>query len=361
MIPPSARPLKRIAIINDIAGVGSLQTKILNDAGYDAAFIDLPKPAAAWPWLAKLAAMPYRLALYVPIIRRLRRSDYDLVHIHFVSQGFIGILIGKPFVLHAHGHDVRTNLSNPLLRWISRLAMKHAIAIFYVTPDLRQYLAGYAGKAFLLPNPLPPVFFENVQPPTRLRRVLIFTRLDPIKGPQELFSVADELSGLVDVTTISWGLLASRLRAQHSGRIQFIDRVSPDRVPALIDQFDAVIGQMKLGILSLSELEAMARGRMVFMRLDRSLYADDPPPVVDVASGDELVRELRRLQSDPEEMRRISDAGREWVRRRHGLDGYLTVLRRGYADAGDAGDRTAEDAPAPVPVATLVSVDGHEV
>src|ERR1700716_141407 len=123
----------RIAIVNDVAGVGSLQAKLLNAAGYSATFIDLPKPGASLPLWAKLFVLPVRLARYIPIIRHLRRGNYDLVHIHFVSQGFIGLLVGKPFYIHAHGHDLHTNMSNPLLRWVSRQAMNRARAIFYVT------------------------------------------------------------------------------------------------------------------------------------------------------------------------------------------------------------------------------------
>ena len=341
----------RVAVVNDIAGTGSLQTRILNDAGYSAAFVDLPKPGAALPWLLKALVMPYRLARYMPIIRHLRRSRYDLVHIHFVSQGFIGILIGKPFVLHAHGHDVRSNLSNPFLRWISRAAMKRAKAIFYVTPDLAPFVAEFADKSYLLPNPLEPSFFENVQPPKELRRVFIFSRLEPIKGSDELFTAVRPLSTLVDITTIAWGVSAAELQARFGDCVHFIELVPHDKVPALIDRFDAVVGQMKLGILSLSELEAMARGRIVFMRLGRSLYSDDPPPVVDVDGAGPLVEAVRRLQADPAEMRRISDAGREWVARRHGVDGYLKILRRGYG---------ASD-PEPIPLPTLVSTDAREV
>ena len=186
--------VKRIAIINDVAGVGSLQTRILNGAGYEAAFFDLPKPAASWPLYAKLLVLPARLTAYIPIVWKLRRGRYDLIHIHFVSQGFIGLLIGKPFVIQAHGHDLHTNMNNPLLRWISRLAMKHARAIFYVTPDLSKYLADFASKSYLLPNPLDQAFFEGVETPTRLRKVLIFTRLYPIKGPKEVFASAPTLS-----------------------------------------------------------------------------------------------------------------------------------------------------------------------
>jgi glycosyltransferase involved in cell wall biosynthesis len=322
---------RRIAIVNDVAGVGSLQAKVLNAAGYSADFIDLPKPGASWPFLAKLLVLPVRLVQYIPIIRQLRDTNYDFVHIHFVSQGFIGPLSGKPYFLHAHGHDLHTNMSNPLLRWVSRRAMKGARAIFYVTPDLAQYLTEFRSKSYLLPNPLEPEFLAGVKTPTVLRKVLIFTRLYPVKGPEEIFEASPQLAESVELTAISWGPMAGRMRERFGRFVKFIDRVPHQQVASLIDGFDAVIGQMKLGILSLSELEAMARGRIVFMRLDQSLYADDPPPVVTIDGGDDLVAAIRRLQNDPGEIARLSGAGREWVARRHGLESYLEVLREGYS------------------------------
>jgi len=346
--------VKRIAIINDVAGVGSLQTRILNGAGYEAAFFDLPKPAASWPLYAKLLVIPARLTAYIPIVWKLRRGRYDLIHIHFVSQGFIGLLIGKPFVIQAHGHDLHTNMNNPLLRWISRLAMKHARAIFYVTPDLSKYLADFASKSYLLPNPLDQAFFEGVETPTRLRKMLIFTRLYPIKGPKEVFASAPTLSMLVELTAIAWGPLAGQLRERFNHFVKFINRVPHRQVPALIDTFDAVVGQMKLGILSLSELEAMARGRVVFMRLDRSLYADDPPPVIDVSDGTALVDAVRRLQGDPDEFRRVSDAGRKWVAGHHGLESYLKVLAVGYALVEPVGELVVVPLPVTGSVVELV-------
>jgi len=342
--------IRRVAVVNDVARVGRLQTRNLNAEGYEADFIDLPKPGASWPLFAKLLILPARLFAYLPIVWHLRRTPYDVVHVHFVSQGFIGLLSGKPYVVHGHGHDLHTNMRNPLLRWISRLGMKHAKAIFYVTPDLAPYVAEFSNKAFLLPNPLEPELFQGVRPPSQLRKMFIFTRLYPIKGAELIFAVAPQITALVELSALAWGPLAPQLREQHGERVKFIERIPHDEVPALIDRFDAVIGQMRLGILSLSELEAMARGRVVFMRLDGSLYPDDPPPVVRVESGHELVEAIRNLQADPAEMRRISDAGRAWVAKHHGLAGYFEILRRGYG--------TPE--PAPMPETETVPVGAHD-
>ena len=324
----------RVAVVNDIVGVGSMQARTLSAAGYAADFMDLPKPGASLPFFAKLLLLPVRLVAYIPVIWRLRRTPYDWLHIHFVSQGFIALLAGKPYFIHGHGADLHSNLKNPLLRWVSRLSMQKSMAVFYVTPDLLPYVTEFQSKAYLLPNPLEPAFFENLHQPAGLRKVLIFTRLYPIKGPEEIFAATPELSQLVSLTAISWGPMSAGLRDRYGKFVTFVDRVPHEQVPQMVDGFDAVIGQMRLGILSLSELESMARGRVVFMHLDRSLYEGDPPPVVDVADAAGLVSAVRQLQQDPDEMGRLSEAGRDWVARNHGVANYLKILRGVYATTG---------------------------
>jgi len=331
----------RLAVVNDVAGVGRLQASVLRNAGYDVDFIDLPKPGALWPLYAKVLVLPVRLALYVPVVWRLRRTPYAWLHIHFLSYGWIGLLSGKTYYLHGHGYDVHTNLGHPLVGWISRAGMRGARAIFFVTPDLAPYLAGFGDKAHLLPNPLEPAFFEGVHSPTRLEKVLLFTRLYPIKAPEEVFEAAPELSKSVRLAAIDWGPLAPTLRERYGGYVEFMERVPHDEAPALVDRFDAVIGQMKLGILSLSELEGMARGRVVFMRLDLSLYPDDPPPVIHVENAAELVAAIRRLQHDPEELTRLQSEGQAWIARHHTADAHLRVLRAVFGQSEATHERSA--------------------
>lgn len=335
---PLKESLPRIAIVNDVAGVGQLQARVLRDAGYEVDFIDLPKPGASLPLQAKLLIAPWRLIVYLPVIWRLRRTPYAWLHIHFLSYGVLGILAGKRYYVHGHGHDVHTSLSRPVIGWLSRVGMRHAEAIFYVTPDLARYLSDFKAKAFLLPNPLEPAFFAGVHLPRQLESLLLFTRLYPIKAPEEVFEATPELSRTASVAAIAWGPLTASLRERYGAHVRFIERVPHAEAPALIDRFDAVIGQMKLGILSLSELEALARGRVVFMHLDRSLYPDDPPPVVEVDGAASLVAAVRRLQQDPLERERLSTAGRAWIARHHTAESHLRVLRTVFGEP--AGETT---------------------
>ena len=323
--------MPRVAVVNDIAGVATTEVSALRAAGWDAYFHEVRRIGARWPRWAKVAAAPLRLALTVPLILRLRRGRYDIVHVHFVSQGFLGALSGRPFVLHAHGSDLHQNLSNPVYRAWTRMWMRRARAILYVTPNLKPYLNEFAAKARLVPNPVDTKRFAGIQPPSALRSVLIFMRLEPIKGARKVFDAVDELSRSVAISAMAWGQLTDELRRAHGSSVTFLDPVPHDEVPALIGRFDAVVGQMEQGVPGLSELEAMSAARPVFMRLD---FADgDPPPVVNVAGTSELVAAVARLRDQPKAMVPLGEAGRAWVERRHGLKPHIDALTEIYREA----------------------------
>jgi glycosyltransferase involved in cell wall biosynthesis len=320
----------RIAIVNDIAGVAQLEVAGLRHAGWDVDFYELPKPGASWPVWAKALTLPVRLAMYLPVVLSLRRGRYDLVHVHFVSQGVVGAASGRPFFLHAHGSDLHLNMRNALMRWWSRAWMKRARGVFYVTPNLAGFVASLGPKAKLVPNPVETALFAAVPTPHRVENVLVFMRLEPIKGAEIAFEAADQIAGVVSLAALDWGPQAAGYRGRHAKHVHFIPPVPHGDVPELLAHYDAVIGQLAQGVPGLSELEAMAAGRVVLMRLDADLFPGDAPPVVNVRSGKEIVAALDRLRGDAAEVRRLSEAGRAWVERNHGIDAHVQTLIESY-------------------------------
>jgi glycosyltransferase involved in cell wall biosynthesis len=317
-----------VAVVNDIVGVASAEVSILRSAGVHVDHLRVPLFGASLSRPLKTLAMPVRLVGYLPIILRLRRGRYDIVHVHFVSQGIVGVASGRPYVLHAHGSDLHQNFKRPLLRWLSNRLLGRASAILYVTPNLQKYLTPFAGRARLVGNPIatgPPV-----SPPAAIKRALIFARLEPIKGVQLIFDGLEEFARLVEVTAINWGPRAGQYRRQYGSVVRFIDPVPASGVMGLLQTFDVVIGQMHQGILSLSELEALAAGRPVLTRINLALYADDPPPVIRVENAAEIASALRRLAREPALLRQTVEEGQAWVRRNHGIAGHRAVLMDTY-------------------------------
>jgi glycosyltransferase involved in cell wall biosynthesis/O-antigen ligase len=325
----SQRGGARIAMVHDIAGVAKVQAEILRGAGHAVDLIALPELGASWRWPAKALAIPFRLSLYLPAILKLRSDRYDVVHVHWLSQGIVGLLAGRPFFSQAHGSDLHVNLRNPVLARLTRSVLESAEVVFYVTPNLPAYVPEFKSKLLYLPNP---VLVEAVAEaaPGALARALIFTRLAEVKGVDRIFPAVERLRRSVEVTALDWGPLSTEYRQRYAGPVRFVSPVPHEEIRAFLGQFDVVIGQMHQGSLGLSELEAMAVGRPVITGIDWSLYPHDPPPVIAAANADDIVAAVERLKNDGAELARLSREGREWVRRNHGYAHHLQLLESAY-------------------------------
>jgi glycosyltransferase involved in cell wall biosynthesis len=322
----------RIALVHDIAGVATTQARLLREAGHEVDQIALSELGASWSWPAKAGTIPFRLAAYLPVVLKLRRARYDIVHIHWLTQGVIGSMISRPFFAQAHGSDLHVNLRNPLLRVVTHSVLERAQLVFYVTPNLRAYASEFDSKLRYLPNPVDVSALQRgAVPITGVSRVLIFARLDPVKGVDEIYGAAERLSRTVELTGLDWGPIRREYVKRYQGLVQFVPPVPHDQVGDFLQKFDVVIGQMHQGILSLSELEAMAAGRPVITGIDWSLYSkDDPPPVIGVMDADGIVAAVEKLRSDKEDVARLFREGPAWVERNHGFARHLKLLEEAY-------------------------------
>lgn len=323
----------RIALVHDIAGVAVLQAKILRGAGYDVDHMRLSEFGAAWRWPLKILAIPIRLAAYLPIVWRLRRTAYDVIHVHWASQGIVGILAGKPFVLQVHGSDLHVNLGIRGVRVWTHAMLDRARTILYVTPNLAAYLRGYEAKVHFLPNPVDVDDLDEHAPPQDVANVLIFTRLDEVKGPRVIFDAVEQLRGEFRFTGLDWGPQRAAYITRYRGDVDFVGRVPHAEIGAFLRRFDVVVGQMRQGILSLSEIEALGAGRPVVTGVDWSLYGADPPPVLEAASPEAIVDALRRLRDEAGLAVRLSREGPKWARRNHGFELHLRLLEAAYFGA----------------------------
>jgi glycosyltransferase involved in cell wall biosynthesis len=321
--------LARIALVHDVAGVAAVQAELLRGAGHDVDEIRLPTFGARLKWPAKALALPFRFSAYLPAVNQLRRRRYDVVHIHWLANGIVGVLARGSFFAQAHGSDVHRNLGNPIYRWVSRAVLRNAKAVFYVTPNLPAYMTGYREKLVYLPNPVD-IGELPASAPSTVSKVLIFTRLDPIKGVDRIFPAVARLREVAEVTALEWGPLAHEYVRDYEGSVRFVKTIPHTEVGAFLGRFDLVIGQMKQGILSLMEIEALGAGRPLITGIDWSLYPEDPPPLIAASNADAIVAAVERLRGDVAELARLSREGREWVVRNHGYAHHLKLLEAAY-------------------------------
>lgn len=323
--------MARIALVHDVAGVAQVQAELLRSAGHEVDQIELPDIGAAWTWPFKGAALPFRLAAYLPTVLRLRSRSYDVVHVHWLTHGIVGVLSGRDFFVQAHGSDLHLNLNNPVYRRVTRAALRGARKIFYVTPNLKAYLGGYEDKLVYLPNPVDlRGIAAGFTAPTKVDKVLIFTRLDPVKGVGQIFPAVESLSKSFELTALDWGPLAASYVKRYRQQVKFVPTVPHERIGPFLQQFDLVIGQMRQGILSLMEIEALAAGRPVVTGINRDFYRADPPPVLDAADPPAIVAAVESARSQPERLAQLSQEGRDWALRNHSYAHHLQLLQAAY-------------------------------
>jgi glycosyltransferase involved in cell wall biosynthesis len=304
----------RIVHVNDVASVGPTLVQGLRAVGHDARFVDVPKIAARWPYPWKLAAFPARLAWLAGLGLRLRRNRVDLVHIHYASQAVLGPLSSRPYVVHCHGTDVRG--ATPTSRWGRSIApwLRRAVGVVYATPDLEPWVRSFRSDALLLPGPVDTnVFRPQLAEPTA--DVLVSTRLDPIKGADQIVAAARDLLRRRPSTTftvIDQGSETGAMRAALGSSGRFLPPQPHSSMPELLARHRVFVGQFGLGIVSQAEVEALAAGVPVVSRLE-SRYAADAPPIVGSGNGREAAAQMERLLDGSADRAQVASTGRAWA------------------------------------------------
>jgi len=94
------------------------------------------------------------LAPILQMIRKIRASQADLVHVNYIRSPAIAawLSLKRPYVLHAHGDDVRYGLG-----WKQKLALRSSSLNFYATVDL----VNKVPHSFLIPQPIDPAIFNE--------------------------------------------------------------------------------------------------------------------------------------------------------------------------------------------------------
>lgn len=309
----------RVAVINDIASVGSEIGAGLRARGHT---VDLFMPrlvgARLHPHLKPLTA-PVRALDWLDLVRRLRAGRYDLVHIHYAYLGNVGVLGRFPYLLHCHGSDVRelTALSRPL----ARHALRHANHVFYATPDLAEAVARWRPDAEFLPNPIDTATFAPRTPPSTQTAVWIACALTKVKGAGQILQACRILADAAPDLVV--GATAGGEYSEAFNRLPNVilyARQPRSRLPAVIDRHGIVIGQVRVGSAGMAELEALSCGRPVVMRFEHEGAYSEPPPFVKASDPEAIAAAVLRLAADPSERDRLGEAGRAWVVRHHGLD-----------------------------------------
>jgi hypothetical protein len=216
-------------------------------------------------WLARLGA---------------RAARHDLLHVHSGSVVQHTRLVPRRFALHLHGTDIRTLQYEPGWQAVLDWGLRHAVHVFYSTPDLAAHTMPHRPDATYVPVPIDvdelPAAHPAQGPPT----VVIASRWEAVKGLEIQLETARRaaaaLAGRARLVGLDWGPAAGQ--AQDAG-VELVPTRPHAAYLSLLAGATVVIGQAG-GILSASELEAIGSGVPVVVPVPLPLYDAVRPPVL---------------------------------------------------------------------------------
>lgn len=321
----------RVLHVGDVAGVAhSLCRAVQDHSEWSAARLPLPDTFALRGRVLRTVGLASRSAR-IPLLARqaASRLDPSVVHLHWARFGPLVSLRKHPLVVHAHGSDVRGRMAGFGGRLVMQ-SLDRADAVLAATPDLLEFLPP---EATYCPNPIDLAFFAPEATAARLsthrQTVLLFAKLTDLKGGRQLIAVARELKqrrGDLDVLAFRGGTFDSEAAAAG---VRMLEPTNRDGVRRALLASDVVIGQLRLGVLGLSELEAMACSRPVIAPITPGHFPE-ALPIVTAVDPDEIAERCLDLLDDDALRLRIGGDGRRYVETHHSPDVVATLLTTVY-------------------------------
>lgn len=316
----------KVLHVNNVANVPDGLVRGLQEIGVNASLYQPYTGINRVGALGKLRVVTNRIADIRALAKQIRKEKYDIVHIHYAYFGVLGVLGRYPYWLHCHGTDIRRNLYHPAFKTATALSLSKAQKVLYSTPDLKEHAEKTRPDAVFLPNP---IYTEIFKPRTfegTRGKILLISRLDKIKGIDVAFGALEKIkqrNPAVQIDAFQWGPDFERLKSKEY--VNFIPKVTHKEIAELIPNYQIIIGQFNLGILSMSEMEAMACTRPVICSFEYEDWYSEAPPLVVAENEEEIVCKVEELLAKPKLCEEIGLAGREWVVKYHD---YVSVAER---------------------------------
>jgi glycosyltransferase involved in cell wall biosynthesis len=273
----------------------------------------------AAPW--KAALVPAFLGSFAQAARRAAR-DADLVHAHWLPSGAVALAAGKPFVVQLWGTDVELARR---ARGLARRVLSRARLVICASSALADSARELGAKEVrVIPSAveLPERVGEPADPP----EVLFVGRLSPEKGILDLVQAADGL----ELTVAGDGPLRDRVPGAlgfvpHHALGPLYERAAVIAVPSHREGFGVACAE---AMAYARPVVASAVGGLLDLVVDGETGVLVPPRDVPA-----LREALERLLADPDQRRRMGEAGRARVQERFSWPAVTDATIAAYEEA----------------------------
>ncbi|MCL4435479.1 MAG: glycosyltransferase [Thaumarchaeota archaeon] len=260
----------------------------------------------------------------------------DILHIHggiSYKQLIFELLHRTRNVRHFHGSDVRNIPKDKkrLLHVGSSVVGEHVLVS---TIDLLNHWGG----AKYLPNPIEPTFFESYSIEEEYS-IFLPTRIEEqTKDTRMAFEAWDTIKTLdkdVLLKAMNWGEDAPyyRIKYKNDNRIRWLSPMSRSGIKLEMEKSAVIWGQFRfssLGLVGLTELEAMALGKVVLMKYEAPKTLNDSPPIINAKNPDDLAHITANLLSQKDERSKLGQQARGWAKRHHSIEKVTQQLVETY-------------------------------
>lgn len=324
----------RVLHVNEVARAGSSLVREARSRGLEWRLLDTVRLKRQGRSFTAFAERGTKGAQWAARLHAQARAA-DVVHIHGANVVSHTRWAVKHYVLHLHGTDIRTAQYDLRFRDSIRRAVDEAQLVYYVTPDLREHVRDLRPDAELFPVVADTTNVPDSRGSTSPSKVVFPSRWDASKGGDEQLRIAAEVvrvSENASVEGLAWGenwreaeALGIAMRPRM-GHLDYLDWLASATV---------AVGQTA-GILSVSELEAMAAGVPTVAPLRPEWYDGSHPSMRDVPvfGGErgptemlpsQIAREVGRLLESP-----VVTSARSWVESHHGPARAVDRLNAAY-------------------------------
>ncbi|WP_348788238.1 hypothetical protein [Leifsonia sp. NPDC080035] len=294
---PASRP-PRVTHFNDCAFVGQALVRAAGRAGLEWGYVppERVRPAAGFRGGKHLLAE-------LPYVARHERVALtsDVLHIHYATSVPLmrkPYIPRRPYALHLHGTDIRTQWAAPETHALIQSAIDGAIAVYYTNVDTEEQATTARSDARYMAGFVQLELLPEWAPSNGGARTLAFaSRWDDSKNVQRQLefvrALKPALPAGVRMVGLDWGPEARDAAALG---VELVPRGTHEEYLRWLATADVVVGQAA-GILAVSEREAMAIGPAVVV--PATLIGDSGELPVLSGSIAEAVQQTVHVLADP--------------------------------------------------------------